>query len=120
MVAFGVLTPDQVYRDAVSWDTIVLFLGMMILSSLRPRAVLSLGSVYIVLRIAFRRELRKARPLEPHVAEPPLHRGHALLCFFALLFVVAGFFAGYSLAWTAMLGAALLLILTRGDPREIF
>jgi len=226
MVAFGVLTPEQVYRDAVSWDTIVLLLGMMILSSLMARAgifrwvswaalrrahgphsllgaivavagglsavlvndtvcvmctpvvlalvdeaglaplpyllalafasnagsvatltgnpqnmligtlsgiryahfakalvlpaVLSLVSVYIVLRIAFRRELRKARPLEPHVAEPPLHRGHALLCFFALLFVVAGFFAGYSLAWTAMLGAALLLILTRGDPREIF
>src|SRR5207237_3063737 len=44
----------------------------------------------------------------------------ALLCFFALAFVVAGFLAGYDLAWTAMLGAALLLILTRGAPKEIF
>src|SRR5262249_36213196 len=34
--------------------------------------------------------------------------------------VVAAFLAGYDLAWTAMVGAALLLILTRGDPREIF
>src|SRR5438105_11910523 len=38
MVAFGVLTPQQVYRDAVSWDTLVLLLGMMILSSLMARA----------------------------------------------------------------------------------
>ena len=38
MVAFGVVTPQQVYRDAVSWDTLVLLLGMMILSSLMARA----------------------------------------------------------------------------------
>src|SRR5438105_14760387 len=38
MVAFGVLTPQQVYRDAVSWDTLILLLGMMILSSLMARA----------------------------------------------------------------------------------
>jgi Na+/H+ antiporter NhaD/arsenite permease-like protein len=226
MVAFGVLTPQQVYGEAVSWDTLVLLLGMMILSSLMARAgifrwvswaalkrahsasallavivavagglsavlvndtvclmctpvvlalvdeaglpplpyllalafasnagsvatltgnpqnmligtlsgipyahfakalvlpaALSLACVYFVLRIAFRGELRLAPRIDPHIAEPPLRRGHALLCFFALAFVVAGFFAGYSLAWTAMLGAALLLILTRGSPREIF
>ena len=226
MVAFRVLTPDQVYREAISWDTIVLLLGMMVLSSLMARAgifrwiswaalkrahgprtlllavvavagglsailvndticlmctpivlalveearlpplpyllglafasnagsvatltgnpqnmligtlsgihyaefakalvvpaLLSLGSLYLVLRIAFRRELAQAPRLESHLPEPPLQPGHALLCFGALAFVVAGFFAGYSLAWTAMLGAALLLILTRGDPREIF
>ncbi|MFL5438015.1 MAG: anion transporter, partial [Myxococcales bacterium] len=28
MVVFRVLTPEQVYRDAISWDTIVLLLGM--------------------------------------------------------------------------------------------
>src|SRR5256885_114736 len=38
MVAFGVLTPEQVYRDAINWDTLVLLLGMMILSSLMARA----------------------------------------------------------------------------------
>jgi len=83
-------------------------------------AALSVAAVYGVLRIAFRRDLRRVGSLNPHVPEPPLHRGHALLCFLALVFVVAGFLAGYSLAWTAMVGAALLLILTRGDPREIF
>jgi Na+/H+ antiporter NhaD/arsenite permease-like protein len=226
MVAFGVLTPQQVYRDAVSWDTIVLLLGMMILSSLMARAgifrwvawaalerahgprtllfaivavagglsavlvndtvclmctpivlalvesaglmplpyllalafasnagsvatltgnpqnmligtmsgigyapfakalivpaLLSLGCVYLVLAVAFRGELRQRRPLHLRVPEPPLDRKHALLCFAALVFVVAGFLAGYDLAWTAMVGAALLLILTRGDPRQIF
>jgi Na+/H+ antiporter NhaD/arsenite permease-like protein len=226
MVAFGVLTPQQVYRDAVNWDTLILLLGMMILSSLMARAgifrwvswaalqrahspaallaaivvvagglsavlvndtvclmctpvvlalvaeaglpplpyllalafasnagsvatltgnpqnmligtlsgipyvrfakalvlpaALSLACVYLVLRIAFRRELRSAPRVDPHLPEPPLQRGHALLCLFALAFVVAGFVSGYSLAWTAMLGAALLLILTRGTPKEIF
>ncbi|HYV65971.1 MAG TPA: SLC13 family permease [Myxococcales bacterium] len=226
MVAAGVLTPEQVYREAISWDTIVLLLGMMILSSLLARAgifrwvswaalkrahgpralllalvavsgglsailvndtvcvmctpivlalvdearlpplpyllalafasnagsvatltgnpqnmligtlsgigyaqfakalvlpaVLSLASVYLVLRVAFRRELSLAPRLDSHLPEPPLQRGHALLGLAALIFVVTGFFAGYSLAWTAMVGAALLLILTRGDPREIF
>ncbi|HWE24482.1 MAG TPA: SLC13 family permease [Myxococcales bacterium] len=226
MVAFGVVTPQQVYREAVSWDTIVLLLGMMIVSSLMARAgifrwvswaalrrahgpktllaaivavagglsavlvndtvclmctpvvlamveeaglaplpyllalafasnagsvatltgnpqnmligtlsgipyahfakalivpaALSLGCVYLVLRIAFRAELRAAPRLDPHVPEPPLQRGHAMLCFLALVFVVAGFLSGYSLAWTAMLGAALLLIVTRGSPKEIF
>ncbi|HYZ89409.1 MAG TPA: SLC13 family permease [Myxococcales bacterium] len=226
MVAFGVLTPEQVYREAINWDTLVLLLGMMILSSLMARAgifrwvswaalkrahapdtllavvvvvagglsavlvndtvcvmctpvvlalvdaaalaplpyllalafasnagsvatltgnpqnmligtlsgipyahfakalivpaVLSLLCVYLVLRIAFRRELRAAPRIDPHLPEPPLPRGQAVLCCFALAFVVTGFLAGYSLAWTAMLGAALLLILTRGTPKEIF
>src|SRR5207237_3744595 len=38
MVGFGVLTPEQVYRDAINWDTLVLLLGMMILTSLMARA----------------------------------------------------------------------------------
>jgi Na+/H+ antiporter NhaD/arsenite permease-like protein len=83
-------------------------------------ALLSMGCVYLVLRFAFRADLLQSRPLDPHVPEPPLDRKHAVLCFGALVFVVAGFLLGYSLAWTAMVGAALLLILTRGDPREIF
>jgi len=226
MVAFGVLTPEQVYRDAINWDTLVLLLGMMILSSLMARAgifrwvswaalerahgprtlllaivavagglsallvndticlmctpivlalvdearlpplpyllalafasnagsvatltgnpqnmligtlsaigyaqfakalivpaLLSLGCVYFVLRVAFRRELAQVSRLDSRLPEPPLRRGHALFCAGALVFVVTGFFAGYNLAWTAMVGASLLLIVTRGDPREIF
>src|SRR5712692_2454179 len=38
MVALGVLTPQQVYRDAVNWDTLVLLLGMMVMTSVMARA----------------------------------------------------------------------------------
>src|SRR3954471_5848706 len=40
MVAFGVLTPEQVYRDAINWDTLVLLLGMMVITSVMARAAM--------------------------------------------------------------------------------
>jgi Na+/H+ antiporter NhaD/arsenite permease-like protein len=225
MVAFGVLTPEQVYRDAISWNTLVLLLGMMVITSVMARAaifrwiswfalrrahgprallavlvlvagalsallvndtvcvmctpvvlalveaaalpalpyllglafasnagsvatltgnpqnmligtlsgisyatfsaalllaaVLSLLAVLAVLLAVFRRELSWKR-LDIDVPPPPLQRGLALLCGCALAFVLAGFLLGYSLAWTAMTGAALLLALSRQPPREMF
>jgi len=225
MVAFGVLTPEQVYRDAISWDTLVLLLGMMVITSVMaraaifrwvswvalrrahgPRALLAvlvlvsaalsallvndtvcvmctplvlalveaaalpalpyllglafasnagsvatltgnpqnmligtlsgityarfskalllpalLGTLAVlcVLLIVFRRELSGKR-FSVDVAPPPLDRRLALLCIAVLAFVVAGFLLGYSLAWTAMTGAALLLALSRQPPKEMF
>ena len=225
MVAFGVLTPEQVYRDAISWDTLVLLLGMMVITSVMaragifrwvswvalrrahgPRALLAVlvlvsaalsallvndtvcvmctplvialveaaglpalpyllglafasnaGSVatltgnpqnmligtlsgisYLkfskalllpaligtlavlcVLLVVFRRELSWKR-LSVAVAPPPLDRKLALLCAAGLAFVLAGFLLGYSLAWTAMTGAALLLAFSRQPPKEMF
>jgi len=225
MVVFGVLTPEQVYRDAISWDTIVLLLGMMVLSSVMARAgifrwaswvalrrahgpksllaavvviagllsaflvndtvcvmctpvivamveaaslpplpfllalafasnagsvatltgnpqnmligtlsripyarfsaalavpaVLGVACVYLVLRIAFRRDLGAVRRIDVDVPPPELHRGNAIACALALVFVVGGFLLGYSLAWTALVGSALLLVVTRGPPREV-
>jgi len=226
MVVFGVLTPEQVYREAISWDTIVLLLGMMVLSSVMARAgifrwvgfvalrrahgpksllaavvvvagllsaflvndtvcvmctpmivamveaaslpplpfllalafasnagsvatltgnpqnmligtlsripyahftaalalpaILSVACVYLVLRIAFRSDLGAVRRIEVDVPPPELHRGNAIACAGALVFVVAGFLLGYDLAWTALVGSALLLVVTRGPPREVF
>src|SRR6266403_2286154 len=225
MVAFGVLTPEQVYRDAISWDTLVLLLGMMVITSVMARAaifrwvawialrrahgprallavlvlvsaalsallvndtvcvmctplvialveaaelpalpyllglafasnagsvatltgnpqnmligtlsgisyvqfskalllpaLLSTLSVLAVLLIAFRRELSWKR-LSVEVAPPPLDRPLAILCAAGLAFVLGGFLLGYSLAWTAMAGAALLLVLSRQPPKEMF
>ncbi|HEY6907766.1 MAG TPA: SLC13 family permease [Myxococcales bacterium] len=225
MVAFGVLTPAQVYGEAISWDTLVLLLGMMVITSVMARAAifrwiswfalrrahgprallavlvvvagalsallvndtvcvmctpvvlamveaaalpavpyllglafasnagsvatltgnpqnmligtlsgipyasfsaalllpaaLSLLAVLAVLLAVFRRELAWKR-LDIDVPPPVLDRKLALLCAAALLFVVAGFLLGYSLAWTAMTGAALLLALSRQPPREMF
>lgn len=225
MVAFGVLTPEQVYREAISWDTLVLLLGMMVITSVMakaaifrwiswaalrrahgPRALLavlvlvagalsallvndtvcvmctplvlalvesaalpalpyllglafasnagsvatltgnpqnmligtlsgisyarfsaalllpaalSLAAVLAVLLAAFRRELAW-RPISIDVPPPSLDRKLAWLCAGALAFVVTGFLLGYSLAWTAMTGAALLLALSRQPPKEMF
>src|SRR5205807_5332443 len=40
MVAFGVVTPTEVYRDAINWDTLVLLLGMMVITSVMARAAI--------------------------------------------------------------------------------
>src|SRR5436189_185654 len=107
MVAAGVLTPEQVYRAAISWDTLVLLAGTgyaQCATAPIPPAIRSLASVYRVLRLAFRRGLAQAPRVDAHLPEPPLHRAHAALCLGALIFVVAGFLAGYDLAWTAVVG----------------
>jgi len=225
MVAFGVLTPEQVYREAISWDTLVLLLGMMVITSVMARAgifrwiswaalrrahgprallailvlvsgalsallvndtvcvmctplvvalidaaalpplpyllglafasnagsvatltgnpqnmligtlsgipyaafskamllpaILGMAAVLAVLLIAFRRELAW-KQFSVEVDPPPLDRKLALLCAGGLLFVLAGFLLGYDLAWTAMTGAGLLLMLSRQSPKEMF
>ena len=250
MVALGVLTPAQVYREAINWDTIVLLLGMMVITSVMARAaifrwiswaalrrargprallavlvlvagglsallvndticvmctplvlalveaaelpplpyllalafasnagsvatetgnpqnmligtlsgipyarfsqallipaLLSLAGVLLVLLLTFRKELTESKPLTKSkeltkekeltnskwltksklpatdVPPPELDRTLATLCVGALAFVVAGFLLGYSLAWTAMTGAALLLAASRTSPKEMF
>ena len=226
MVAFGVLTPAQVTRDAINWDTILLLLGMMILSEAMARAglfrwvsflalrrahgpsallgllvtvvgvlsallvndtvcvmctplvlvliddaglpplpfllglafasnagsvatltgnpqnmlvgtlsgvgyrafakllllpaALSLACVFAVLRVSFRRELSARGRLVVHLEPPEIDVRSALACAGALAFVVTGFLLGYSLAWTAMAGAALAIAFSRTPPRQIF
>jgi Na+/H+ antiporter NhaD/arsenite permease-like protein len=79
-------------------------------------ALLSLACVYAVLLVAFRRELRG--PLErAAVAPPAVQRGPALLCLAVLALILVGFLLGYSLAWTALAGAALLAVFSRTPPR---
>jgi len=52
MVALGVLTPAQVYRDAISWDTLVLLLGMMVITSVMARAGIFRWIAWVALRRA--------------------------------------------------------------------
>src|SRR5207302_4714891 len=52
MVALGVLTPEQVYRDAISWDTLVLLLGMMVITSVMARAGIFRWIAWVALRRA--------------------------------------------------------------------
>ncbi len=225
MVAFGVVTPTEVYRDAINWDTLVLLLGMMVITSVMARAgifkwvswfalerahgpqillgvlvllagvlsalfvndticvmctplvlamteaaalppipyllalafasnagsvatltgnpqnmligtlsgisypqfskalllpaLLSLACVFVVLSIAFRRDLA-GRRVVIDVPAPPLDRTLAVLCVGALAFVLTRFITGHNLAWTAMIGGALLLTASRVSPKEMF
>ena len=93
--------------------------GRFAAALLLPAAV-SLAVVAVVLLVAFRRELSREGPLAAQVPRPPLRRGLALLCALVFLGVLAGFLLGHSLAWTAMAGAAVLLVFSREPPRELF
>jgi Na+/H+ antiporter NhaD/arsenite permease-like protein len=50
---------------------------------------------------------------------PKLERGLFALVCIVLVAIFAGFLAGLNLAWTAMAGAALVMVLARRDTRDV-
>src|SRR4029450_6145163 len=74
---------------------------------------------YAVLRFGFRKMLRAHTIQRSEVAPPPLDRKLIAIAFavFALLF--AGVIGGFNLAWTALAGGALLMVLARRDTHEV-
>ncbi len=83
-------------------------------------SMVALALVALVLVVAFRRELPDRALARPRLERPELHPALASLCVLTLAGMVAAFFAGAPLSWTALSGAALLLLLGRRDPREVF
>jgi Na+/H+ antiporter NhaD/arsenite permease-like protein len=88
--------------------------------SLLPVAVAGLFIQYAMLAFGFRKTLRHA-VIEP-AANPnrrPLDRWllGVTLTVFALVFI--GFMAGFNLAWTALSGGALVMVLARRDTHEV-
>jgi Na+/H+ antiporter NhaD/arsenite permease-like protein len=53
------------------------------------------------------------------VARPPLDRALLIKSGFAFLLVLCGFLGGWHLGWTALSGAALLMVLARRDTHEV-
>jgi Na+/H+ antiporter NhaD/arsenite permease-like protein len=89
-------------------------------ASLLPVAIAGLGIQYLVLWTGFRGVLRNAvihRPVE--TATRQLDRPLMLLSFGVLALVFAGFMAGLNLAWTALAGGALIMVLARRDTHEV-
>ena len=88
-------------------------------ASLLPVAVVSLAINYAVLRFGFRRVLAAARINLDEVTAPPLD--YALFSKVAAVFalVMAGFVAGLNLPWTALAGAALIMVAARRDTHEV-
>jgi len=72
-----------------------------------------------VLRFGFRRMLREARIERSATAGRPLNRPLLALALVTLALVFGGFIAGFNLAWTALTGAALVMVLARRDTHEV-
>ena len=88
------------------------FAGVMALPALA-----STGAVLAVLLWTYRDALPH-RPIHPDGDAPRVDRRLLTLCSVVLLGVVAAFFAGLSMAWSAMVGAAVVVVLAGLPPRE--
>jgi len=87
--------------------------------SLAPAAIIGLAINFGILRFGFRNVLRAAVIIREPDVVLKLDRGlFALVCVvFVSIFVC--FFAGLNLAWTALAGAALMMVLARRDTHEV-
>jgi Na+/H+ antiporter NhaD/arsenite permease-like protein len=74
---------------------------------------------FFILRFGFRKMLRRtAIDRADHLA-PKLEQGLFALVCVVLVSIFAGFLAGLNLAWTAMAGAALVMVLARRDTHGV-
>jgi Na+/H+ antiporter NhaD/arsenite permease-like protein len=88
--------------------------------ALLPVAVAGLAIQYAVLAFGFRNVLRNAA-LEP-TANPnprPLDRWLLTVTLTVFALVIVGFMADLNLAWTALSGGALVMVLARRDTHEV-
>jgi Na+/H+ antiporter NhaD/arsenite permease-like protein len=87
--------------------------------SLLPAAVIGLAINFFILRFGFRKVLRQtAIDRSAHVV-PKLERGLFVLVCIVFVSILAGFLAGLNLAWTAMAGAVLVVVLARRDTHNV-
>lgn len=87
--------------------------------SLLPSAVVGLLIQFGILSLGFRRVLGQTVLAPPDTASPVLDRRLLRITLATLGLVFAGFLAGLNLAWTALAGAALVMVLARRDTHEV-
>jgi Na+/H+ antiporter NhaD/arsenite permease-like protein len=80
-------------------------------------ALASMGVVAAVLLYFFRAELPR-REIHPDGPPPPMDRRLMVLCSVVVAGVLAAFFFGLPLGWSALTGACVIMVLARVDPRE--
>jgi len=86
---------------------------------LLPVAAVGLAIEYGVLSLGFRNTLRRAVIQRPAAPPRKLDWRLTLLSFVVLALVFAGFLSGLDLAWTALSGGALLMVLARRDTHAV-
>jgi Na+/H+ antiporter NhaD/arsenite permease-like protein len=87
-------------------------------ASLALPAIAAVLIVAASLQLLFRRELPPRLAREAELDPPAVDRRLLALSLGATLLAVAGFLAGYPLAWTALFAAALIMALGGRAPRE--
>jgi Na+/H+ antiporter NhaD/arsenite permease-like protein len=88
-------------------------------ASLLPVAVIGLAIQYAALRWGFRKTLREAVIQRDAPLPRPLDRRLMVIAFAVLALVFLGFVTGLNLAWTALAGGALIMVLARRDTHEV-
>ncbi len=88
------------------------FVAYMALPAVISTAVVITGLLYV-----FRKELTHER-FQPHPPPPPVDRPLLGITLVTLLGVVAAFFAGLPMSWSALTGAAVVMTLARRHPRQ--
>jgi Na+/H+ antiporter NhaD/arsenite permease-like protein len=81
-------------------------------------ALVSTLCIAAVLLFTFRGQLKRV-VLTTKGPPPPVNRRLLVVCIVVMGCIVAAFFLGYSMAWSALVGAAALMVLMREPPREI-
>ncbi len=87
--------------------------------SLLPAAAVGLPINFFILRFGFRKMLRVTAVDRADYPAPKLESGLFALVCVVLVSIFGGFLAGLNLAWTAMAGAALVMVLARRDTHGV-
>ncbi len=87
--------------------------------ALVPVAIVGLAINFAILRFGFRKILRETViQRRPHTI-PQLDSGLFAIVCIVFVSIFAGFVVGLNLAWTALAGAALVMVLARRDTHEV-
>jgi Na+/H+ antiporter NhaD/arsenite permease-like protein len=81
-------------------------------------AILATCIVIAMLLYLFRKELPTKR-FDPQPPPPPVDRPLLVLTLAVLVAVVVAFFAGFPMSWSALTGAAVVMAVSRREPRAI-
>jgi Na+/H+ antiporter NhaD/arsenite permease-like protein len=88
-------------------------------ASLLPVAVAGLVILYLILILSFRKVLAQTVIVKPTDQRPALDRRLFILTLSVLALVFSGFIAGLNLAWTALAGGVLIMVLARRDTHPV-
>ena len=87
--------------------------------ALLPPAIIGLAINFIILRAGFRKILQEAViEREPHII-PRLDRSLFAIVCVVFVFIFGCFLAGLNLAWVALAGAVLVMVLARRDTHDV-